>query len=429
VLQSSRPDFDATWSAGLSTTVEPPPPSHSDLVALQYDVAALPALLLLSPNGTHVITKLSGERELVAHGLCLDGVTSGESRDWESVTSGESRDWESRDWESRDWESRDWESGGGASASGAVGGALTALLTGESTSREVASSRAHEARRREGTALMSRLPELLCESSVEWLCQCGWRLLLVNVEGTLKKPGGLSMPPVAPSRAGANDAFRSDALPLLSGLLVCPGECAAAHGEDTDGHAAHASMGTSVARGEELREGAPHLALLTDLGHQVSERASGAELLDEQRVRRVLDELLVRLANELHLSPNASRQLAARTRVYHNFTPLSVAEPTEAAKAADPRLASAEWTHSWCRPNPGQLLEALKDYDVPASEALMVCVHDRDEEAADAAGVASITLAALLSGTPHEHVCMPGQRAHRRNGKAPASFAMRGALA
>jgi hypothetical protein len=34
-ILSPSPNFDATWQAGISTAEEPPPPKHSDLVALQ----------------------------------------------------------------------------------------------------------------------------------------------------------------------------------------------------------------------------------------------------------------------------------------------------------------------------------------------------------------------------------------------------------
>ena len=363
VLQSSRAAYDAAWSDGLSTTVEPPPPSHSDLVALQYDVAALPALLLLSPNGKHVVSKLAGEQELVSHGLCLGGGSTG---------------------------------GGSADGGGTTdGGALAELLLGESTSREVASSRGKEVHRRDVASQMSKVSDFAGESSSQWIQQCGWRLLIINCEGVLKKPGGLSMPPVAPLRDGANDAFRSYAVPFLKALLAADGE---------------------------LHEAAPHIALVSDLGHQASERASGGELLDETRVRRVLDELNVRLGNELGLSPSAARELSARTRVYHNFLPLSMPEPSDDEKRRDPRRAAPEWTHAWCRPRPGQLLQALKDYGVQPLEALMVGVSDKDEDAADAAGIASIRHDRLLSGMPHEYVCLPGQRTRCGNGKAPAAF-------
>ena len=378
VLQSSRDAYDAAWSAGLSTTVEPPPPSHSDLVALQYDIAALPAVLLLAPNGKHAVSKLAGEQELVARGLCLGGGRLDGGAD-----------------------------GGGSTDGGRStdGGALAALLLGESTSREVASSRDKEAHRRDMASQMSKLSDFAGESSSAWIQQCGWRLLVINCEGVLKKPGGLSMPPVAPLRDGANDAFRSHAVPFLKALLVR--NDSATHGAAADG---------------ELLETAPHIALVTDLGHQASERASGGELLDERRVRRVLDELLVRLGNELNLSPSAAAQLIRRTRIYHNFLPMSKPVPSDEEKRCDSRRAAPEWTHAWCRPQPGQLLQALTDHAVQPLETLMVSVNEDDEDAADAAGVASIRYERLLSGMPHEGVCLPGQRARRGNGKAPAAF-------
>lgn len=52
----------------------------------------------------------------------------------------------------------------------------------------------------------------------------------------------------------------------------------------------------------------------------------------------------------------------------------------------------------------------------------MVCINDRDEEAAETAGVASIKLNHLLGGVPHASVWLPGERARSGNGKAPAAF-------
>jgi hypothetical protein len=63
VLRPSE-SWNATWSAGLSLDAEPPAPTHSDLATLEFGIEALPALLLLSPNGAQELAKLCGEAAL-----------------------------------------------------------------------------------------------------------------------------------------------------------------------------------------------------------------------------------------------------------------------------------------------------------------------------------------------------------------------------
>ena len=145
VLQPSE-GYESSWSAGLSTQSEPPPPSHSDLVALQYEIAALPALLLLSPNGKHEVLKLAGEHALAAHGLCqpsrvLDA----------SAAAGPSRG----------------AAGGGVADGGLDGGgvSLSALLMGADPA--IASSRQKGARKHETLQQARRVPDFLAASTAQ----------------------------------------------------------------------------------------------------------------------------------------------------------------------------------------------------------------------------------------------------------------------
>ena len=51
-------------------------PTHADLVALQYSVQALPALLLLSSNGKEALRSIMGHHALSQHGLGASGGAS-----------------------------------------------------------------------------------------------------------------------------------------------------------------------------------------------------------------------------------------------------------------------------------------------------------------------------------------------------------------
>jgi hypothetical protein len=129
-----------------------------------------------------------------------------------------------------------------------------------------------------------------------------------------------------------------------------------------------------------------------------------------------MDLTQVRLGNELCLGSDAASQLRAATRVYHSFVPLSCTEPS------DERAHQPEWTHAWCRPRPGALLQALIDYGVEPHDALFVCANERDEEAAEAASMASIRIEQLLGMSPFDFVRLPG-KGPRHGPKAPAAFA------
>ena len=61
--------FTSSWRAGLSSEPEPPQPSHSDLVALEYGVEALPCLLLLAPDGQRCLAMASPLEAAAAGGV------------------------------------------------------------------------------------------------------------------------------------------------------------------------------------------------------------------------------------------------------------------------------------------------------------------------------------------------------------------------
>ena len=414
--------YDVSWRAGLSTTKEPPPPTHADLVALQYGVGELPALLLLSPRGSHAVCKVCGQQELGQRGLCL-GVSDANNP-------------------------------------------LGALL--EKELPHVKMSRVDHGKEVDQRDMLRHIPGALAASSADMIRGQGWRLLLINAEGALKRPTNSIIPAVPPpSTSRAHDAFRGELVPLLRELLVQErvggvehvgalkhGDCidldafemdssttgsmarcsssgggggaggrvgggAGGSGGGGAGGGAGGSAGGSAGGGsgggssklKMLRPDAPRIALLSDMGHQCSEKEGGL-LLTGEHVRRVLDDLIVRLANELALPLEALRE---HTSVYHSFVPLSCPEPPG---------RSREWTHAWCRPNAGQLEQALMDADVPASAALVVSVNAHDKQAADATCIASIAWQRLVyDAAPSEHVSWPGTgTASRGNGKAPAAF-------
>lgn len=382
------PNYDAQWRAGASTTAEPPPPTYSDLAALQYEIAALPALLLISPNGHHPMVRISGRRELQAHGFVVgDGGRPINA---------------------------DGGSGGDASTS-----ALASLL--QRTAAESEESRRKHSLHVQSKQEMKLVPSFLGESSAEWIRMQGYRLLILNAEGTLKKPVNLAMPTAPSAGKGGHDAFYGHAVPLLRALLVAAIDDETVKSEGTGG----GESGGSAAG--ILRHDAPRLALLSDLGHQCVERESGP-LLEETKVRTVLSNLVLRLCYELQLSAAASKSLVATTSVYHSFTPMSKPEPTDKAIFHEPSRAGNEWSHDWCRPNAGALLQALQDAAVEASEALVVCVNANDDLAASVAGIASIWFQDLLGGAPAGQVRVPTKKGPRgggvaqSGGRAPAAF-------
>ena len=139
--------------------------------------------------------------------------------------------------------------------------------------------------------------------------------------------------------------------------------------------------------------------------------------LSEERVHEASDTLLRRLANELGVEHAALRR---HTRYYQSFLPPNAAPP----RAGDPRAGQPEWSREWCRPQPGQLLQALADHRCAPHHALMVSADERDEDAAQAAGVASIRCMHLLGFTPASHLVTPNGSARRgsRGAQAPDAF-------
>ena len=121
------------------------------------------------------------------------------------------------------------------------------------------------------------------------------------------------MPTARPAKGG-HDSFRAHALPLLEALLVTS-DASREHGGSTKGADGHGDGG-----GGRLRTDAPRLAFLSDLGHQCTERESGP-LLEEDKVRGVLTNLVHRVSHELGLSAQAAATLVGTTCVYHSFTP------------------------------------------------------------------------------------------------------------
>ena len=370
-----RAGFDSSWSDGLATDHEPSPTTHSDLVALQYGVAELPALLLLSPDGKHEVLKLAGEAALRRSGLCAGD-----------------------------------------------GSALSSLLTGPLVVSEIAESRRKLVRRREDHAQVSLVPSFYAEMTAAAVQALGWRLLVINVEGSLKRAARLSMPPTAGT---GHDSFQPLLVPLLRALLLrpLPGSSDDAGRSSGGSDGVGCSLGGSSGDGQrQLALNAPRLALLSDLGHLCSENASGA-LHDESRVRRAIDEQLpIRLANELGLADSSALRDHHVCRTYHSFVPLSCAEPPKADERCQ-SPARGEWTHEWCRPRPGALLQACDDFGVAPGCALVLCVDHRDTEAAARAGMASIQWQALLGENAIAHVRWPGDEGGAAGGvTAPGAF-------
>jgi len=246
--------------------------------------------------------------------------------------------------------------------------------------------------------------------------------------------------------AARDDSFRPYLIPLLRELLLEPTPAAAkpsaATGAGTPTAAEEPSGGGGAPAAAEavspcppsakddeqsgepcvMRTDAPRLAVVTDIGQQVSEAADGAELLTEARVRGLIDgRLRTRLANELRL-PVAV--LCAHMPVYHSFLPQRDAfaelDPSD-LRLRGGAAARGPWTKAWTKPAPGQLLQAMADCCAAPHETLVIGRDARDREAARRAGVACILFGPLCSEVELErHLVTPDAPA--AGSLAPAPF-------
>jgi hypothetical protein len=241
----------------------------------------------------------------------------------------------------------------------------------------------------------------LAEASAEWVKAAGVRLLIWNAEGTLKKPCNVSMPP----RPGATfDSFNhwgTRYMPLLKALLL--------------------AQDTKPGETPRLSNAAPFLCMVSDLGHQTRIKKCDRDepKMGESKVREVMHKLLIRICNELGLGPEDAQLFRSRTKVYHSFLPPSFKQ----LEGKGP-----EWSPKWCLPQPGQMTQALRDYErhgASRDNTLVVGTGDRDSDAAMAAGIYYINHRHLAQGAPADHLQDPSRaHSHRSRGVAPAAFAM-----
>ena len=254
------------------------------------------------------------------------------------------------------------------------------------------------------------------------------RLLMIEPEGILKKQCNISVVGSATTAlakrrkslwgAARKDSFLSACVPFLRALLIhLP--------QDTDDYDPTSMFGEGPPSAT-LRNDAPEIALVTNLGHLVSKHRPGESmLLEERQVRRVLATLLRRLASELGVGEAA---LAAKVSVFVSYRAPGVdgdgaalaatasalqQQQREAKPPSDKVLALEreldeglvatwaaarhdEWSAEWAKPCPGMLLAAMRHHGVEAAQALMVGYDFNDLEAASRAGVAYIDQRHLL---------------------------------
>ena len=160
-------------------------------------------------------------------------------------------------------------------------------------------------------------------AAAEWVRDRGVRLLFIEPEGILKKQCNVSLKSTAFEAIGArrrslwgasrHDAFYPQCVPFLRALLLrLP--------ETGDPYDPLSQYGEGPKTNSfELRQDAPHICLVTNLGHLVSKTRPGEHHETRQTVpgvRSVLDTLMKRLASELGLS---SKELEAKVSLKVSF--------------------------------------------------------------------------------------------------------------
>ena len=297
-----------------------------------------------------------------------------------------------------------------------------------------------------------RQNEERCASALDaadWMrrAQKGRKLVLLEPEGTMKKQCNISV--VADSMearnkrrasmfgASRNDAFFAACVPFFRALLLhLP--------PDGDSYDPNSAYGDGPAAAE-LRDDAPDIAFVTNLGHIASKcRPGETKTLEVEKVRLVLAKLLARLASELGVPVEA---LARKVSVWISFcahggghrvsidgpTPPPAAPPGAVSTTDAPfrDLASTwagprdgEQSEEWSKPEPGMLHAAMLHHRVEPHEALMIGYDMVDQEAAHRAGVDYVNQQHVIGffdkETIKDRLISAGVQA---SAKAPQSFA------
>ena len=246
--------------------------------------------------------------------------------------------------------------------------------------------------------------------AAEWVRNSGYKLLLIEPEGILKKQCNERMITSATKAIGERrkslfgdlstrkDSFFSGCVPFLRHLLLDITKLP----NGRDDYDPFSSYGDGPPKAT-LREDSPKIALVTNFGHLVSKTRPGEgedKMLTEEKVREVLDKMMMRIASELGVEKAA---LEERISLFISFAAPGVMAPpalttTDVVKAEPMETDAAQngWSPSWAKPQPGMLHAALAYHDVEASEALMVGYDYVDEQAASNGGVVYVDQGHLI---------------------------------
>ena len=262
-----------------------PTPSHADLLALECGVdpsdpdAQLPALVLLTSDLSRTLLCCKGEQMLSK--LAATGAAELRER-------------------------------------------LRSLVSAGQVATGVGEGGAHKGKADQSLwRLETKRRANAAAAAAEWVRDRGVRLLFIEPEGILKKQCNVSLKSTAFEAISArrrslwgasrHDAFYPQCVPFLRALLLrLP--------ETGDPYDPLSQYGEGPKTNSfELRQDAPHICLVTNLGHLVSKTRPGEHHETRQTVpgvRSVLDTLMKRLASELGLS---SKELEAKVSLKVSF--------------------------------------------------------------------------------------------------------------
>ena len=329
---------------GVNSTAEP---NHADFQALKHNVTSLPALVLTTASGDSRLGNVMDGRALTQ--LCRNGGVG--LHEWLGRHKGE------------------------------------------------ACSVLERERQEKGKYEMAHTLNsvFLAKSSAAMIQGLGFRLLLIEPEGFLKKRTNVSLKPCklpeGQQQIREHDSFFLSCVPFLRAVLLPPA--------DDDG----AGCGRCK-RGDVWHPTAPSVALCTDFGQQVQNR-------NPKTIENTLSNLRARLAAELGVT---LEQLSAKVSLHVSYLADSAADlPLSDARSKDPA-----WSRDWCKPRPGMLLAAMAKWETACHETLAIGYDARDVLAAGAAGITYINGRALLhTDDPFSQLIKPGTALPTQ---APADF-------
>ena len=262
----------------------------------------------------------------------------------------------------------------------------------------------------------------------------GCRLLLIEPEGCMKKQINTSLVTSAAKALAKRrtswmaerlDSFYTSCVSFFRALLLTF-PFSEAGGDPYDDYDPKSHYGNGPPPGT-LRDDAPSIALVTNLGHLVSRPRPGeSTTLTEDKVKEILSSLVTRLSSELGVEEEALRK---KLTVDVSYRAHGVSTLPPGADAESP-----EWSDAWSKPQAGMLNHAMAKHGVTSpSDVLMIGYDFVDQEAAANVGIHYVDQKHLIGverfdpgfdeeAIDHWHVTA-GASTRPTQARAPGSFA------